>query len=117
MRLSTSALSALDAAMCGRCGRRCWLQPLRRPGAYRLLDSDGQAHAAVCVDDDAPIELPNPARSPETCLRGHDAGIFRRMAWYRGHPRQYCAECRRQDNGVRSLRRTWQRMELLGITV
>ena len=51
--MTTSRLESLPATsrpvVCPRCGLPCSLMPLRRPGAYRLVDQDGHGHAAVCL--------------------------------------------------------------------
>jgi hypothetical protein len=44
--------------LCPRCGLPCSLLPLRRPGAYRLVDPDGHGHAAVCIAAVEPVPAP-----------------------------------------------------------
>jgi hypothetical protein len=46
--------------LCPRCGLPCSLMPLKRPGAYRLVDPDGHGHAAVCIATVEPT--PSPVR-------------------------------------------------------
>lgn len=46
--------------LCPRCGMRCSLRPLHRPGTYRLVDPDGHGHLAVCIA--APRILATPVR-------------------------------------------------------
>lgn len=47
---SPQALSdTARTVVCPRCGMSCSLMPLRRPGAYRLVDPDGHGHTAVCI--------------------------------------------------------------------
>jgi hypothetical protein len=59
--------------LCPRCGLPCSLMPLRRPGAYRLVDPDGHGHAAVCIAAAQPAQppvryrpvvAPTPVRAP-----------------------------------------------------
>jgi hypothetical protein len=51
--MTSSRLESLPSSgksvVCPRCGLPCSLMPLRRPGAYRLVDQDGHGHAAVCL--------------------------------------------------------------------
>lgn len=48
--------------LCPRCGMSCFLMPLHRPGAYRLVDPDGHGHAAVCIGTIEPVQRPVPYR-------------------------------------------------------
>lgn len=74
--MTSSTLESLPATaksvVCPRCGLPCSLMPLRRPGAYRLVDQDGHGHAAVCLGAAAapkpivryrPVLMPQPSRS------------------------------------------------------
>jgi hypothetical protein len=47
-----------NMVLCPRCGLPCSLMPLRRPGAYRLVDPDGHGHAAVCIAAVEPVPVP-----------------------------------------------------------
>jgi hypothetical protein len=60
MTLALSETTAKPAQMvlCPRCGLPCSLMPLRRPGAYRLVDPDGHGHAAVCIATVEPAPAP-----------------------------------------------------------
>lgn len=48
---------------CPRCGMACTLDPLRRAGAYRLIDGDGGPHLAVCL---APRREPRRSYHPRS---------------------------------------------------
>ncbi|MGI8553755.1 MAG: hypothetical protein ACR2PL_23645 [Dehalococcoidia bacterium] len=48
----------VKTVLCPRCGLSCSLMPLRRPGAYRLVDPDGHGHTAVCIASVEPIQPP-----------------------------------------------------------
>jgi hypothetical protein len=62
---------AVKTVLCPRCGLPCSLMPLKRPGAYRLVDPDGHGHAAVCIAAIEPVRTPTryhpvPAGRPAT---------------------------------------------------
>jgi hypothetical protein len=48
--------------LCPRCAMVCFLMPLHRPGAYRLVDPDGHGHAAVCIGSVEPVRRTVPYR-------------------------------------------------------
>ncbi len=52
--------------LCPRCGLPCSLMPLKRPGAYRLVDPDGHGHAAVCIATVEPVRTPTHYRPVPT---------------------------------------------------
>jgi hypothetical protein len=60
--MSTGPLESIATqtrtVLCPRCGLPCSLMPLKRPGAYRLVDPDGHGHAAVCIAAIQPAPAP-----------------------------------------------------------
>ncbi len=52
------AAKPAKTVLCPRCGLPCSLMPLKRPGAYRLVDPDGHGHAAVCIAAVEPVPAP-----------------------------------------------------------
>jgi hypothetical protein len=52
------ATNSAQTVLCPRCGLPCSLMPLRRPGAFRLVDPDGHGHAAVCIASVEPAPMP-----------------------------------------------------------
>jgi len=70
--MMTASLDGTAAAartvLCPRCGLPCSLMPLRRPGAYRLVDPDGHGHTAVCIAG-AQIERPAVRYRPMPSVR------------------------------------------------
>lgn len=38
-----------ERQVCPRCGQTCWLEPIARGGAFRLVDPDGGFHLQTCA--------------------------------------------------------------------